>query len=63
MCVCVFSLDKQRRDWMGGSMRLASLAMAALGLVTATGGAWVVGDSLHAEQMIREVISDDRVMR
>ena len=48
---------------MGRSMRLASLAMAALGLVTATGGAWVVGDSLHAEQMIREVISDDRVMR
>ncbi len=52
-----FSLDKPERDWMGRAMRLVSIAMAALGLVTIMGGGWVVGDSLHAERMIREVMT------
>ena len=52
-----FSLDKHERDWMGRAMRLVSIAMAALGLVTIVGGGWVVGDSLHAERMIREVMT------
>ena len=52
-----FSLDKHERDWMGRAMRLVSIAMAALGLVTIMGGGWVVGDSLHAEKMIREVMT------
>ena len=42
---------------MGRAMRLVSIAMAALGLVTVVGGGWVVGDSLHAEKMIREVMT------
>lgn len=42
---------------MGRAMKLVSIAMAALGLITVMGGCWVVGDSLHAEKMIREVMS------
>ena len=42
---------------MGRAMKLVSIAMATLGLVTVVGGGWVVGDSLHAEKMIREVMT------
>ena len=50
-------MDKHERDWMGRAMRLVSIAMVTLGLVTIMGGGWVLGDSLHAENMIREVMS------
>ena len=45
--------DKVEQDWMRRSLRLTSLVLLLASLAMVAGGAWVMADSLQAQDIVR----------